>query len=116
MTPETFQISIEKQFKLKAIATEIAAAKTEAIKEALFNQMQILISQDNAIRLLMKGDLTGDPFDFSLCQKLEVRKMEMALPNMSRDQAIATFTQAINLSAVKSNLIKHFGDKLEQKK
>ncbi len=115
MTPETFQISLEKQFKLKTIANEIAAAKTEVIKKTLFDQMQYLIAQDNAIRLLLKGDMTGDPFDFSLCQKLEVRKMEMALPNMSRDQAIAIYTQALNLSAIKSNLIKELGDKLEAK-
>lgn len=116
MTPETFLISPEKEFHLKAIALEISTAETSQIKVRLLAQMKILINQDNAIRLLMKGDMSGDPFELNLCQKLELRNMELALDKMDREQAIAMFNQALRISAVKSKIMKELGDKALEKK
>ena len=59
--------------------------------------------------------MSGDPFELNLCQKLELRNMELALDKMDRDQAIAMFNQALRISAVKSKVMKTLGDKALEK-
>ena len=108
-TPETFELSLEKQFKIAVTMNVSEAAPVEDIRQELVDQMRTMMYLDNAIRLLMKGDRKSCPFTLSTEQLFEHRRYVDAAPNLSREQALNLLRDALRQTQIKSQVMHSFG-------